>query len=235
MRRGGLPFPGGSGLLQRVYTRLGCQGRPPRFVAEFYPYVNLTHTIRLRDDAAYVRFSDLLRGAPREVLEAAAAILLARLYRRPLPRRLARVYREFALSGRTLRRARRARRRRARRSEKPARGRSHDLEKNYARLNRAYFAGRLPQPRLAWSARPWRRQLGIFDPALSEIVISSRLDQPGVPPFVLDYVLFHEMLHVKHPQRRSRCGLQSHSAAFREEERRFRAYEHARRFLERLA
>lgn len=234
-RSRGTAFPNGTGILHRIFTRLNCQGRPPRFVVEFFPYVDLTHTIRLRDDTAYVRFSDLLRGAPREVLEAAAAVLLARLYRRPLPRDLVHTYRQFALSPRMRRRVLDVRRARAQQLEHSPRGHHHDLAQLYAQLNGHYFDGRLARPRLAWSPRPWRRQLGLFDPALGQIVISSRLDRPQVPRFAVEYVLYHEMLHVKHPQRRSLCGLQSHSVEFRRQEQQFPDYARARRFLERLA
>ena len=64
--------PGGAGIFQRVYTRLGCQSRPPQFVVEFYPYASLVHTVRLREDTAQVRLSDVLQGAPLEIVEAAA-------------------------------------------------------------------------------------------------------------------------------------------------------------------
>ena len=80
--------PGGAQTFHRIYTRLGCQGRPPQFVVEFYPYANLMHTIRVREEVAQVRLCDALRGAPLEVFEAAAAILLSRVYRRRAPREL---------------------------------------------------------------------------------------------------------------------------------------------------
>jgi len=47
--------------------------------------------------------------------------------------------------------------------------------------------------------------------------------------------LFHEMLHVKHPTRRSGCTMVSHSREFREEEKGFPEFERARRVLDRLA
>ncbi len=231
----GVALPGGARLFHRIYTRLGCQGRPPRFVVEFYPYANLAHTIRLREDAARVRLSDLLRTAPLPVLEAAAAILLARLYRRPVPHKLLETYRSFVLARGTRRRVLRVRRARGRRLETRAGGQVHDLAHMFAGLNRRYFQGRLRRPRLGWSSQAWRTQLGCFDPALNQIVINPRLDRASVPAVVVEYVLFHEMLHVKHPIRAASCGLQSHSAEFRREERRFAAYERARRFLVRLA
>jgi hypothetical protein len=50
----------------------------------------------------------------------------------------------------------------------------------------------------------------------------------------VEYVLFHEMLHVKHPLRAARCGIEAHSLKFRLEEKRYANYERARKFLDRL-
>src|SRR5258708_21171163 len=74
--------PGGAALFQRVYTRLGCEGRPPRFRVEFYPYSSLVLTIRRREEMVWVRLSDLLRRSPLSSLEGAAALLLSRGYPR---------------------------------------------------------------------------------------------------------------------------------------------------------
>ena len=227
-------FPAGARIFQRMFTRVGCHGRPPRFVAEFYPYAHLTHTIRLVEDTAHVRLSDLFREAPLAVLEATAAILLARVYRRRAGHEFLETYREFALAQGTRRRLLNMRRKRGRRVVSHSRGTHHDLETIFAQLNRRHFAGRLHRPRLGWSARPWRTQLGCFDPALDQIVLSSRLDRENMPRYVVEYVLFHEMLHVKHPIRRASCGLQAHSAEFRRQEKRFPLFDRARRFLTRL-
>ncbi len=231
------PFPAGARLLTRMYTRLGCPGRPPHFQAEFYPYSGLVQTIRLRDDLACVRFSDLLARAPARILEAAAAVLLARLFRRRLPPDLRDAYREFSLAHSTRRRIHRLRQQRARRAALAPRGQCHDLSAMFEELNRKYFENSPRRPRLGWSMRPWRKQLGCFDPALDQIVLSSRLDRPRVPRYVVEYVLYHEMLHVKHPVRRApaRCGLESHSEKFRAEERRFPHFPAARRWLLRHA
>ena len=216
--------PGGARLFHRMYTRLGCSGRPPHFVVEFYPYASLVHTIRLREDVAHVRLSDLLRPA-----------LLARLYRRRAPRGLVETYRNFSLARGPRRRVLRVRRARGRQLASRSQGQFHNLARMFARLKRRYFSARLRRPQLGWSLRAWRTQLGCFEPGLNQIVINARLDRASVPAFAAEYVLFHEMLHVKHPMRAASCGLQSHSAEFRREERRFAQYERARRFLARLA
>jgi hypothetical protein len=226
--------PGGSKIFERIYTRLGCQSRPPQFVVEFYPYANLVHTVRLREDVASVRLSDALRGAPLGVLEAAAAILLARLYRRRTPRELAALYRGYTVLPRTRRRISKLRSRRGRRVQSGPQGAVYDLAPMFTRLNRRYFAGRLHRPRLGWSGRAWRAQFGCFDPALDQIVLNRWLDRGAVPRHAVEYVLFHEMLHVKHPLRAARCGIEAHSLKFRKEERRYAEYERARKFLDRL-
>jgi SprT-like family len=226
--------PGGERIFQRIYTRLGCAGRPPQFVVEYHPYADLTHTIRLREDTAYVRLSDALRSAPRAVLEAVAAILLARLYRCKAPRGLLEAYRSFSYARSTRKRLLALRQRRAPRAEHRPSGVYHDLASTFDRLNRRYFRKRLKRPRLAWSRRDWRTQLGCFDPALRQIVINRLLDRQSVPEFVVAYVLYHEMLHLKHPMKFARCRRESHSRKFRSEEQKFADFGRAMKFLERF-
>jgi hypothetical protein len=227
--------PGAEQIFQRIYTRLGCEGRPPHFVIEYHSYADLTHTIRLRQDTAHVRLSDALKGAPRPVLEAAAAILLGRLYRRRPPEQMLDLYRQFSYAKATRRRLLLLRQQRARKAEHRPAGHYHNLAPLFASLNRRYFGDALPQPRLGWSRRTWRSQLGCFDPALNQIVLNRQLDQPQVPRYVVCYVLYHEMLHVKHPMRFERCRRTSHSGQFREEEKRFEDYGRAMRFLARFS
>jgi hypothetical protein len=230
-----LLVPGGSALFQRVFTRLGCNGRPPRFRVEFYPYSSLVLTIRRREEAMYVRFSDLLQRAPLPVLEGGAALLLSRVYRRKAPRDVVEPYLEYARSHKTRNRISRMRSGRVRVRQSDPRGRHFDLSKLFDELNIKYFDGTLQRPRIGWSVRSWRRQFGCYDPGPNQILLNRRMDRPRVPACAVEYVLFHEMLHVKHPTRRSGCSLVSHSREFREEEKRFVGFERARRALDRLA
>jgi len=227
--------PGGGALFQRMFTRLGCDGRPPRFRVEFYPYSSLVLTIRRREEVVYVRFSDLLLRAPLAVLESAAALLLARVYRRKAPRELTEPYLEYARSDRTRSRMNSMRRGRVRLAATSPLGVHFNLETLFDELNGKYFASQLQRPHIAWSRRSWRRQFGCYDPGPNQILLNRRMDRPGVPACAVEYVLYHEMLHVKHPTRRSGCTMVSHSREFREEEKRFADFERARRILDRLA
>jgi len=226
--------PGGPALFQRMFTRLNCDGRPPRFRVEYYPYSSLTLTIRRREETVQVRFSDLLHRAPLPVLEGAAALLLSRVYRRKAPKALTAPYLDYARSHRTRARINRMRRRRIHPATDP-RGRHFDLEKLFDELNQKYFEGKLTRPRIGWSTKSWRRQFGCYDPGPSHILLNRRMDRHGVPKCAVEYVLYHEMLHVKHPTRRSGCSLISHSPEFRAEEKQFPQFHQARKALDHLA
>lgn len=227
--------PGGGPLFQRMFTRLGCDGRPPRFRVEFYPYSSLTLTIRRREEVVFVRLSDLLRRAPLDVLEGAAILLLSKVYRRRAPKALIGPYLAYARSARTRTRMNKMRGNRVRRPTALPQGVHFDLHKLFDELNGKYFEGRLQRPHIGWSSRSWRRQFGCYDPGPNQILLNRRMDHPRVPQFAVEYVLYHEMLHVKHPTRRSGCSLVSHSREFRAEEKRFAEFERARRVLDHLA
>jgi hypothetical protein len=182
-----------------------------------------------------VRFSDLLRRAPLAVYEGAAALLLARVYRRKAPRELTEPYLEYARSNRTRSRISRMRRGRVRLAATAPQGRHFDLEKMFDDLNGKHFAGTLSRPHIGWSTRSWRRQFGCYDPGPNQILLNRRMDHPRVPRVAVEYVLYHEMLHVKHPTRRSGCSLLSHSPEFRAEEKQFPEFERARKILDQLA
>ncbi len=227
--------PDGEAIFQRMFTRIGCNERPPHFQVEFYPYSSLVITIRRRQDLFFVRFSDLLWRAPLNVLEGAAALLLARVYRRRTPRLLVKPYLEYARSDRTRTRISSMRRNRVPLKPSVPQGTHYDLSSLFDQLNQKYFENALERPHIGWSTRGWRRQFGCYDPGPNQILLNRRMDVPGVPQFVVEYVLYHEMLHVKHPTRRSGCSLLSHSPEFRAEEKRFSQFDPARKFLDRLA
>src|SRR5438445_9807246 len=114
-------------------------------------------------------------------------------------------------------------------------GRHFNLEKTFEEFNRHFFAVQVEKAHIVSSTRSWWGPFGCYDPGPNQILLNRGLDHPGVAQCVVEYVLYHEMLHVKHPTRRSGCTLVSHSREFREEEMRFPEFERARRILDRLA
>jgi hypothetical protein len=207
----------------------------PKVEARFYPYAGLSSTIRLRQGRVLARVSDILKGSPREVLFALACILIAKLFRLRGSKTHERVYREHTLNPPILDASHAARRRRGYKITTSARGRTYDLSDLFSELNTRYFGGSLERPRLSWSQRPTRRVLGHHDHVHRTIIISKTLDNAAIPRFVVEYVLYHEMLHVKHPARVVSGRTIYHGSAFRKDERLFERFDEALKWLEKIA
>jgi hypothetical protein len=222
-------------LFSEAFRQLARNRPVPEIEARFYPYAGISHKIRLRSGRVYARISDVFESAPMDVHRAIAFILVARLLSKRTPEIHERVYRDYAYSPQILRSLDIARRSRGRKLISTARGRVYDLDKMFQRLNRRYFGGEIEKPTLTWSQRRTRRILGHHDAAHDTIVISKTLDAPDVPEWFVEYVLYHEMLHIKHPARLIKGRRYYHTNAFRAEERRFPYYEESQRWLELIA
>jgi hypothetical protein len=146
-----------------------------------------------------------------------------------------RVYRNYTLQPEVQRASDIARRRRGRKMLSSAQGNSYDLDRMFARLNRQYFGGEIAKPTITWSQRRTRRILGHHDRVYETITISKTLDSPDVPEWFVEFILYHEMLHIKHPARLLNGRRYYHTGPFRVEERRFSRYKQAQRWLERVA
>jgi len=214
-----------------AYRDLRPRAPVPPIQVRFYPFVSINNTIRLRQGELHVRLSDLLEGAPPEVLEAILHILLAKLYRKPVGRAYAMRYRRYIASHDVTAKARLVRNMRGRKHIHSARGHYFDLEPMFDDLNRRFFHGLMGRPQLTWSRDQARNRLGHYDPAHNTIVISRVFDDRRVPRFVVEYILFHEMLHLKHPVKLRGSRRCVHSRDFLEEEKLFPELERAQKFL----
>ena len=206
----------------------------PPFEIRFKRFVSLNTTIRLREGRLHVSLSDLLEGAPVSVLQAIAHILVAKLYRKPIEAFHADRYRRYTQSDSVSRQAEQARQTRGRKQIHTHIGRYYDLEDVFETVNRRFFHGLLGRPVLTWSTHHARRILGHYDAAHNTIVVSRIFDGPQVPRYAIEYLMYHEMLHLKHPVR-VRAGRRCvHSREFQAEERLFPELEEAKAFLKRI-
>ncbi|MGH9768981.1 MAG: hypothetical protein ACREAB_16245 [Blastocatellia bacterium] len=117
----------------------------------------------------------------------------------------------------------------------PARGHAHDLDESFARVNAGYFGGMISKPKLVWNRTLTARKFGHYQPGRDTIMISITLDDPGVPDYVVDFVMYHELLHKKHGSMNVNGRQLAHSPAFRAEERQFAEYHEADRLIHELA
>lgn len=223
---------------EEIYARVFREIKPrtpvPELTVEYCRFANANSLIRLESGRLRVRISDLLSGAPAPVQEALAHILLGKLYRKPAARLYAHRYRLY-LNRRDMRRqAQLIRQIRGRKFLSGPKGDVHNLEEIFERLNRQYFDGLLGRPELGWSRRPSRSMLGHFDPSHNAIVISRIFDRPEAPLLTLEYVMFHEMLHLRYPVDHRGMRRRVHTKEFREAEKAFPGLKEAKEALKRL-
>lgn len=113
----------------------------------------------------------------------------------------------------------------------PASGAETRLGELFNRINRQYFGGMLSRPHLAWNPRASLKVLGTYTPASDSIVISAALQDAGVPPYVLEYVMYHEMLHKELGTRLAGGTRRVHTAEFRRREAQFEDFARAQAWL----
>jgi hypothetical protein len=221
------------GFIAEAFLQISGRTTVPEIEVTFRRVAGLNHSIRIRERKIYVRISDILITAPPDVLRSLAFILVARLFRQRAQGEHLRRYREYTYRPEVVREADLARLHQGRQSQvRSAAGRVHDLHRLFVRLNQLYFRDSLPRPLLEWSQRRSMRVLGHHDDLLEKIVISRSLDDERIPEFVVEFVLYHEMLHLKHPSRIVDGRRIYHTPAFRRDERRYARYEEALDALE---
>ncbi len=216
------------------YRLLRPRAPMPAFDVRFYPFTGVNTTIRLREGKALVRLSDMLEGAPESVARAIAHILLAKLYRKPIEAGHASRYRRHLGSEAVTRRAEQVRRSRGRKNVLTAQGHYYDLEEIFEQLNRQFFHGLLGRPVLTWSAHSARRMLGHYDAAHNTIVVSRVFDKAETPHYAIEYLLFHEMLHLKHPVQMRNGRRCVHSREFQRDEKMFPDLDKVKEYLKKL-
>jgi predicted metal-dependent hydrolase len=216
------------------YRALRPRAPMPEIRIEFYAFANVNNTIRMREGRLLVRLSDLLEGAPERVLESIAHILLAKIYRKPIEPAHATRYRRYVSSHDITAKAHLVRQIRGRKRIASARGHVYHLEEIFDELNQRFFFGLLARPQMTWSQVRSRQSLGHYDPAHNAIVVSRIFDHPGVPRCAVEYIVYHEMLHLKHPVKLRGSRRCVHSREFVAEENLFPHLQQAKAFLKTL-
>lgn len=206
----------------------------PEIHVHFFPFASINNTVRLRDNRLLFRISDLLEAAPESVLHAIAHILIAKIYRKNIDPRHAARYRQYIGSRAITEKAHLLRQMRGhKRMEGPV-GNVYDLNELFDELNTRFFFGLLARPQMTWSQSSARNMLGHYDPAHNAIVISRVFDHIRVPRYVVEYIVYHEMLHLKHPVKLRGTRRCVHPRQFQEEEKLFPQLDEAKQFLKHL-
>jgi hypothetical protein len=206
----------------------------PPIILCFRRFTSLNTRIRLREGQIQVSLSDLLEGAPESVIRAIAHILLAKLYKKPIEPAQELRYKRFVYSAAVTRQTELIRGARGSKRFFGPEGRFYHLDEVFDSLNTRFFGGMLGRPDLTWSESVAKRALGHYDAAHNTIVVSRIFDRPSSPRYAIEYLLYHEMLHLKHPVKLKGLRRCVHSREFKAEERLFPHLAEAQAFLKRL-
>jgi hypothetical protein len=221
-------------IFLRVFAELRPRTERPRVELTFCRFANVNSFIRWEPGRLGVRISDVLEGAPVAILESLAHILISKLLRRPAPKQHSERYRRY-LNRKDMRRSLHlVRQSRGRKFVSGGKGSHYDLDELFEELNFRYFHGLMARPLLGWSRQASRTMLGHFDPSHNAIIISKLLDNDKLPKMALEYVLFHEMLHLRFPVEHRGARRCVHTAEFKQAEREFDDWRQAKDLLKKL-
>ncbi len=214
-------------LCREVHQAL-FEKKIPKIKVEFSSSRSLRHTIHAKWGTVYVKISGLLCEAPPSVLKALCAILFLKLYRFKVDRKLYKIYTGYLEAHPEFKNSIQ---RRAPSARYTAVGQYFDLNEIFDSVNQAYFGGELARPILGWSLRKAYRRLGFYNKEKNLLVISRIFDSKKVPRKVVEYLMYHEMLHIAIPTVHNNGRRTIHGRSFREKERQFPQYEFVQKWL----
>lgn len=114
-------------------------------------------------------------------------------------------------------------------------GRYFDLDSVFDSVNGQFFEGKIARPRLTWSSRPAKRQMGSYNMQDDILTINCALDRKDVPSYVIDFLMYHEMLHKALGVKISKGRQLAHTAEFRRYEKQHPFYDAAETYLKNFA
>ncbi|MFN7922917.1 MAG: SprT-like domain-containing protein [Bryobacteraceae bacterium] len=229
-----LLFESTEDIYRRVFRELRPRTPEPEIRLVYRQFANANSFIRLEGGILEIKVSDVLEGAPAPIQEALAYILLTKLYRRHTPAEFSDRYRRWINSASVRRQLLVVRQVRGRKFVTGGAGNVYDLNQIFEELNQRFFNGLMGRPQLGWSRRASRSMLGHYDPSHNAIVLSRILDRADVPQLAVEYVLYHEMLHLRFPVEHKGARRCVHTAEFKAAEKLFPALAEARAALKRL-
>jgi len=221
--------------LGKAFAIVGQELGESEVLAAFYPYSELKHTWKRGREGMFFKISDYLSDAPETILESLSWYLLCRAVGRKCPQGKADRYLVYARSRELWESKKELYLSRSRNLSFEPRGNARDLRDVFDYVNSFYFASRLQDPILAWATESPRRRLGFYFQPLNLLAANRALDSAAVPRYVLEFVVFHELLH--HVSAGNGCAARRvhHTLEFKKQEKTFSHFDDAERWLGKIA
>jgi hypothetical protein len=116
-----------------------------------------------------------------------------------------------------------------------AQGNIYNLDHLFSTINHQYFAGTMSKPRLMWSSILSHRKLAHYERTRDRIVISKILDHERIPQYLVEFILYHELLHKHHGIQWLNGKCMVHTPEFKRSERKFSQFQEAEDFLKKMS
>lgn len=196
--------------------------------ARFYPYRSLRHTIEWNHKYIYFKISRYLSDAPKEVLTGLAIILFSKVYKIKPEKSIKDSYRAYANS---IQPEIPKRKRNTPKGYNPQ-GKYYNLQVLFDDLNRKYFENKLSVKYLGWSKNKSYARLGYYASERDLLVISKIFDSKKTPLNVIEYMVFHEMLHIAIPTKTINGRRRIHPPEFKNLEQQFPEYKKIQNWIQ---
>ncbi len=194
-----------------------------RLFARFKKTKTLSHSIRLRDGVLTLNISEAFVEAPRQIIQILGIILLSKVFHCKIDNDIRRIYKQYIRENHFD--DYHAVRTRPPSPAYTAKGKYYDLDDIFYKLNRRFFNDKLSKPLIGWSLNDSYRRLGFYSSEKNLLVISRIFDSRKTPLNVIEYLMYHEMLHIYLPVVTVNGRRRVHTVEFRKLERSFPEYE----------
>lgn len=196
--------------------------------AVFYNTKSIRHTIQLRRKHIQVKIAQSFREAPEQILKILGLILYSKLFHFKIVTQTRRTYRQYVEDS-ILPNHKTPSRKPSKKYQ--AQGNYFNLNHVFDDINRAYFHSQLRKPVLGWSLNNSYTRLGFYAEDKDLLVISRIFDSSSVPMKIVEYMMYHEMLHIAIPSEVVNGRRRIHPPEFKRMDRAFPDYDEIQKWI----
>ncbi|MGI6471506.1 MAG: hypothetical protein ACOX1N_00270 [Candidatus Methanomethylophilaceae archaeon] len=180
--------------LQEIFRNIGKKYKYDAVAAEFTAYKDFKVRWQRSYKWADFKVSDYLSDAPGRVIEGLAETLFTRICIRD-ETSFSEEMCDWVTAPEFARTKQPIYLRRSRNITRSPEGEHRNLTDSYNRLIDAGLVEKDPDMFLSWTREPSIRKVGHCSVLMKVVSLSSALDNPEIPDFVTDYVMYHELCH----------------------------------------
>jgi hypothetical protein len=200
-----------------------------RIIVQFYSFTSFRNTGKYVDGSYRIRITHLLKDAPSDIIYAIIASFISNQTNNS-SKKYVKQFRDYVKTDMMKEKLDCHRKIHSRKQLRGEEGGFLNLKEIFDQMNGEYFDHAITGITLTWGRHSYRT-LGHYDRALKTIVISQCLDDLRIPRQIIEYVMYHEMLHHCLPMKYVNGRRKMHTREFKEKELEFKDYSMAKSYL----